>query len=242
MRLKTAIDNGFTLPTYNNFYNSTGWFLMMKEMAIPMLKRQYGLREIFDNFLPDGFNWGTSSAAEMAETVDDVLAANTWRYNHLYDLYIATYNPIWNYEGSETRTRERDMTDTKSGTDTVSNSGTDVQSYKGSQKDSNSGNVQQAKTTFDSDTDYDTVKTTDTTATERTFTNRTDELEHGLTTETEYDSGNTVHEEETETMTRGGNMGTTSTQSMMLQEIEVAGKLNLINTILLDIVQAICYC
>ena len=242
MKLKTVLgDINFKIPTGNNFYNSSGWFLMTKEYLLKYMRLYYGNREVLEGFLDPSGQLTAQGVTDMVDTLDLTFMANTWKYDHLYTLYAAKYNPIWNYEGSEERHRERDYTDDHTGTDTDTDSGTDTTEYKGSEKDTNSGGVQNAKTTYDSDTDYDTEKSTDTRSTERTFTNRKDELTHGKSTETEYDSTHTIHEEETEKMTRGGNMGTMSTQTMMEQELEIAGKLDLINRIVLDCVQAICY-
>ena len=175
MKLKTVLgDINFKIPTGNNFYNSTGWFLMTKEYLIKYMKMYYGNREVLDGFLDPAGKLTAQGVTDMVDTIDLTLMANTWKYDHLYALYVAKYNPIWNYEGSEERHRERDYTDEHTGTDTDTDSGTDTTEYKGSEKDTNSGGVQNAKTTYDSDTDYDTEKSTDTRSTERTFTNRKD--------------------------------------------------------------------
>lgn len=242
MKLKTVLgDVNFKIPTGNNFYNSSGWFLMTKEYLLKYMRLYYGNREVLEGFLDHSGQITSQGITDMIDTLDLTFMANTWKYDHLYALYTAKYNPIWNYEGSEERKIVRNTTDTHTGQDSVASSGTDTTSYTGSEKDTNSGGVQNAKTTYDSDTDYDTEKSTDTRSTERTFTNRKDELTHGKTDTTTFGNTHTVGEHITETMTRGGNMGTMSTQTMIEQELTIAGKLDLINRIVLDCVHAICY-
>lgn len=241
MKLKEVLQNAaFSLP-FNNFYNSKPWYLLISADLPRMLKTWYGRRDVLDDFLTRSGELDADGLEEISNCIDLALMANTWKYDHLYGIYAAEYNPIWNYEGSEHRETVREFTDKHTGKDTDTNSGTDTTTYKGSQKDANSGSLQEARTTFDSDTDYDTNKTTDTRAIERTFTNRSDEFKHGKKTETDYNSTNTVNESVKETMERGGNMGVVSTQTMAEQEIELAGKLQLLQTITLDIVDAICY-
>ncbi len=241
MKLKELLNNpDFSVP-FNNFYNSKPWYLLISADLIRMLKTWYGRRDVLDDFLNRSGELEADGMEDIQNCIDLALMANCWKYDHLYSIYSAEYNPIWNYEGSEKRETVRDMTDAHTGKDTDTDSGTDTTSYKGSQKDTNSGSLQEARTTYDSDTDYDTNKTTDTRATERTYTDRQDELKHGKKTETDYNSTNTVHEAVTETMERGGNMGVVSTQTMAQQEIELAGRLQLLQSITLDIVSAICY-
>ena len=232
-------DPGFSFP-FNNFYNSRPWYLLIKTDLQRMLRTWFGRRELLDDLLAAG-ELTPEALDEIENTIDLAFMANTWKYDHLYGIYAAEYNPIWNYEGTERRDFQRDYTDAHTGKDTDTNSGTDTTSYKGTQKDTNSGDLQESRTTFDSDTDYDTNKTTDTRAVERTFTNRQDELKHGKKVETDYNSTNTIGETIVETTTRGGNMGVVSTQTMAQQEIELSRKLDLLKEICLDIVNAICY-
>lgn len=242
MRLKTAISNGFSVPTGNNFYNSKGWFLLIKNDIDRMLRINYGMREVFDSYLKKDGSWDPANTQrDMQDTVDLMLMANTWKYDHMFSIYEAEYNPIWNYEGTEERETHRTLNDTASGQDSVASTGDDTTKYQGAQKDTNSGSIQESRTSYDSSTAYDTNKTTDTTSTERTFTNRQDVLTHGKTDTTTFGKVSDVSEDISEKMTRGGNMGTVSTQNMMIQEIDVAGRLNLMQRIAIDIVNTICY-
>ena len=184
---------------------------------------------------------------DVKSTIVVLFAMNTWKYTHLYNLYVAQYNPIWNVDGEEKTVTHRetsgtlDKTDGKSGDDTLeymgseglAKTGDDTLEYMGSSSKGisgtistkNSGDVQQAKTTFDSNTDYDTEKTTDTTAKDNTygkksdgttdpysestsFTNRKDKTTYNSTDtrsftnrkdKTTYNSTNTIDEDSTGT-------------------------------------------
>jgi len=241
MYLKDLVTNENFSLIFNNAYNSKDWFILIKNDLPRMLRLWHGRREVYDYLLDPKDGLTPAALQDIRDLIDLAFDNNSWKYDHLYSIYKAEYNPIWNYEGSERRETVRELTDAHSGKDTDTNSGTDTTSYKGSQKDTNSGSLQESRTTFDSDTDYDTNKTEDTRATERTYTDRTDELKHGKKTERDYNSSNTINESITETMERGGNMGIVSTQDMARQELELAGKLQLLTTICLDIVEAICY-
>ena len=305
MLLKEAIRKAdFRIP-FNNFYNSKPWFLLVKADLMRLLRIWYGNREILDRFLND--RGELVYTEDLVDAIDLTLMSYTWKYDHLYSIYEAKYNPIWNYEGTETRelrrededrhtgtdetaasgtdttTRTGNITNTKTGNDTFAKAGSETHGKTGTEsivqsgsiKDQNAGGIQNARTTFDSAVALDTDKTTDSSNTTTTynnktdattfnttetdsFTNRTDTTTynntdtqtfnniadatvHGKKDTTTYNSTMRGNLYETETTTRGGNMGTMSTQNMMEQEITVAGRLRLIADITLDIVNAICY-
>lgn len=206
MYIKDLITHGLTIPE-NPLYNSEEWFLFSKNYILPILQRYYGRHEVLDSIADD--------AAPIQNIVDDVKATivvlftiNTWKYKHLYNLYAAEYNPIWNVDGTEKTITHRDITGNKTGTD--AKSGDDTLEYMGSEglaktgddtleylgsaskgvsgtvSTKNSGDVQQAKTTFDSDTDYDTEKTTDTTASDQTYGKKADGTSDPYSESTSY--------------------------------------------------------
>jgi len=253
MLLKDAIAAGLSIPEGNNFYNSKPWFLFIKSQLIKLMKVNHGRREVFLRYLdkhgeitPEGIN-------EMRELFDVTLMCNTWKYDRLWDIYTAEYNPIWNYEGSETRILSRhevgtlDQTDAKTGYDNTTHGGNDTTVQSGSVADVNSGSLQNSRTTYDDNTALDTDKTTDTRSTTTTYNNKTDKTTFGKTERVDYnttvdvDNDTTRQVDEEETTTRGGNMGTTSTQSMMAQQIDIAGRLTLLQTIALDLVESVSY-
>lgn len=232
MLLKDKISAGeIHIPTGNNFYNSRPWFLLIKNDLLRMLKYWHGNREMFDDM----------TDSDITDLLDLSFMANCWKYDHLYELYIAEYNPIWNYEGSETRDRTLTSNDSHTGQDTSTLSGHDDTVQTGSIKDQNGGALTRSRTTYDSSTELETDKEADTRETTTTYNSKKDEVTYGKTDTMTYASGHSIGETEHEVMTRGGNMGTTSTQSMMLQEMDVAIKMRLLDTIALDCVQTICY-
>lgn len=241
MYLKDLIANENFSLLFNNAYNSKEWFLLIKNDLPRMLRLWHGRREIYDYLLDPEDGLTPEALQDIRDLIDLSFTNNSWKYDHLYSIYKAEYNPIWNYDGSELKETTRNYTDEHTGTDTDTHSGQDTLTYSGTEKDENSGALQEARTTFDSDTDYDTNKTSDTRATTKSFTNRVDTTGHGHEIETEYDSEHTITETVKETMKRGGNQGTTTTQDMAEQELVLAHKLQLLSTICLDIVEAICY-
>ena len=240
MRLKELLsNNSFRIPT-NNYYNSRGWYLLLFRDLPAMMELWYGRREILDSLLDYG-ELTPDALTDIERILELTLKANAWKYDHLYELYTAEYNPLWNYDGKETRTVDRTVDDDHSGYDSDVETGSTTVNYNGSQKDTNSGSLQSARTTFDSDTDYDTDKDVDTRSVERTYTNRNDKTDHGKTVTHNYNNNKDVAEHTVETMERGGNQGTTTTQAMFLEELDVAGKLHLMEEITLDLVNSICY-
>ena len=108
-------------------------------------------------------------------------------------------------------------------------------------KDTAGGALTDSRTTFDSASFLDTDKSTDTRTNTKTFNQKKDETTWGKKDTMEYDSTHTIAESETETLVRGGNQGTTTTQAMIQEQLALAGKLNLLQVIALDVVHGICY-
>ena len=145
----------------------------------------------------------------------------TW--NRLYAAMMADYNPIENYNRTE------DMTEEHSGTDYNQASGSDTDTHTGYDSVTGSGKDTDTKsrTSFDSNTYAATEKlemekgSTQTNNHNSTITHsngRRDDFTHGHKIET---SGNI-----------SGNIGVTTSQQMLEQELEVVPKLNLINTMI----------
>ena len=147
----------------------------------------------------------------------------------LENVYKQSYNPIWNYDGSNSTTRTyeygktntetkdfsiehaRDSTDTETVTDNVTDSdvyGFNNSSPVGSAKSTNNGERETAYT----GSDTDTHSGTDTYA------------ESGVDTERI-------------TETKGGNQGTTTTQYMLSEELELRNKFMYFSIISKDIIR-----
>ena len=194
MYIKDLITNGLTIPE-NSLYNSEDWFIFSRTWILPILQRYYGRREVLDSIADDATPI-PDIVADVRATIVTLFAINTWKYKHLYNLYAAEYNPIWNVDGTEKTVIHRESSENKTGSETktgddtleymgsegIAKTGDDTLEYMGSSSKGisgtvstkNSGDVQQAKTTFDSDTDYDTEKTTDTTASDQSYGKKSD--------------------------------------------------------------------
>ena len=129
MDIKSAISAyGTIIPISNNFYNSEEWFLNTHALMDMLLKRSHGSREIFDR-LNDG------TAQTIKDEIDELFVFNNYKYKHLWDLYVAEYNPLWNVDGTETIERDRKNT----GTETHKLSGKDTLEKLGTEKDAHAG-------------------------------------------------------------------------------------------------------
>lgn len=152
--------------------------------------------------------------------IDNWSAKELITWERLYKAAIMEYNPIENYNRTEDMTVEHSGTDYNqaSGSDTDTHTGYD--SMVGSGKDTDT----RSRTSFDSNTYAATEKlemekgSTQTNNHNSTITHsngRRDDYTHGHKIET---SGNI-----------SGNIGVTTSQQMLEQELEVAPKLNIIN-------------
>ena len=128
------------------------------------------------------------------------------------------YNPIENYNRTELETISDDHSDTHSGIDSTSSSMSNTETNSGT--DTNTNSV----TSYDSNSSY---------------VHDTSSLLHGHVV-ADYSSGSTslTHGEKivydgdiTRNNHTSGNIGVTTSQQMLEQEIEVAAKLNVINMI-----------
>lgn len=144
------------------------------------------------------------------------------------------YNPIENYNRTELETISDDRTDTHSGSDTNQSSGSDGQSISNSNSSTNSG----------TDTSISSIQSYDSNAYQP---HDKTELQHGhIVSDTGSGSVTTtfgkkdtfthgekiVHEGDiTRNNHTSGNIGVTTSQQMLEQEIEVAAKLNVIKMI-----------
>ena len=140
----------------------------------------------------------------------------TWQ--RIYNASLLEYNPIENYNRTEETTIVDDGSDIHSGNDTSRNSGSDSNTGGGSLTRQND------TTGYDSNTFVPREKITDTT----TDTNTT--TYGGVNT---FTHGEQIARDNERTITGNisGNIGVTTSQQMLEQEIEIAGKLNIYNLI-----------
>ena len=153
------------------------------------------------------------------------------------------YNPIENYNRTELETISDDRTDTHSGNDVNRLSGTDTETTSGSNTQTNAGTDTQTNsiTSYDSNTQY---------------LHDTSSLQHGHTvtdngsgsastsygkTETLMYGEKVVHEGDiTRNNHTSGNIGVTTSQQMLEQEIEISAKLNVIKMIVESFKERFC--
>lgn len=144
------------------------------------------------------------------------------------------YNPIENYNRTEIETISDDRTDTHSGNDVTRTTGTDSNSASNSNTSTNSG----TDTNTNSITAYDSGTL---------YTHDSSNLLHGHIVSDSGTASNTITYGKTDTLTHGeqivhegditrnnqtsGNIGVTTSQQMLEQEIEVSAKLNVIKMI-----------
>ncbi len=142
----------------------------------------------------------------------------------------AEYNPIENYDRSESISRTRTGSETHSGKDTSQDSGTDTST--GSSTNSNTGSDSNLHkySAFDADalrdqsSDTTTYGSGSTGSSSATATyGKKNELTHG------HQIADTSTE--TETSRIHGNIGVVSSQQMLQQELEISPKLNIISYI-----------
>ena len=185
----------------------------------------------------------------------------TW--DRIYAAALAEYNPIENYNRTETssetgtssHTENTNGSETHSGTDTESHSGTDTSTNnstvnnRGSNTETNSGYNSTAHTVYAYDSNAAVNTGSDNTQTgntnnkninETTTINGSNNLKHGETISNQYghkvsQTGNNTGSG-TNKVTReshiAGNIGVTTSQQMLEQELLVSPKLNVYNYIM----------
>ena len=140
-------------------------------------------------------------------------------WERYYAAATAEYNPIENYNRMEAGTETVDATRTHSGTDTSTNSGTDTTANTGT--DTTTNNI----AAYDSST----LQTHDTSS---LLHGHSQTLTHGL--QNTFLHGEQVDNDATMTRrsTIHGNIGVTTSQQMLEQELEVTPKLNIFSIII----------
>lgn len=98
------------------YLNNKEWYIYIKDEIPAYIKRRFGKRELIYD-----------SVHELKEVIQDVLLENEYKYDKLWELLQLEWNPLWNVDGTETLTFERNTSGSNqaSGTDTTSND-TDV--------------------------------------------------------------------------------------------------------------------
>ena len=195
--------------------------------------------------------------AWLLELIKQNALANAGKYDKLCAAYEAVYDPIMNYDRTEesTHTREPDITRAASGesssaTESGRNTSTQMKQTRTTTTTPNNYQTQTAhEVSPENSTTYnperrDTVTESGSTATTETYSGQPDET---ITTGTDSTTGTTTATE-TETGTETttieshiyGNIGVTSAQDMLRQQLEIADRMNIWRVIEKDIAAAVC--
>ena len=146
----------------------------------------------------------------------------------LENVYEQTYNPIWNVDGTESVTHTfehgKTVTETKNLTHTMNKGSTDTTTV-------NSDITENSRNGFNSASAVPVGKSSHTGSSTVTGSGFDSDVDTGTDT-----YANTGTDTERETRTRGGNIGVTSTQNMLEQEIELRNKFNYFTMIAYDII------
>ena len=165
-----------------------------------------------------------ANSTYLAHAITNWYNTHKWDMERSWNVLSADYEPLWNYDRTETATSSGSETINTEGDRTKKNTGTvgDVANTSSESSGTGSRENEHKVSAYDSTTySPDNTDSEDTTNTAEASTTgsstRTDNL-----TETEDTSGSTEREEQhTNTITAHGNIGITSSQDMLLQELEV---------------------
>ena len=168
-------------------------------------------------------------------------------FNDIYTAMLVKYNPLDNYKMTEDGTDTTAGTDTttRTGSDTTTNGGTTTTEDKtattttntGTVNDDNSGISTNAVAGYDSNSLVDRDKTTTTTTNTRTDNTTQTATNSGTITQTDDKTSTLTHDttdstststNTTHTLTRSGNIGVTTSQQMLLSELDVRVKNNVL--------------
>lgn len=182
---------------------------------------------------------------EIVKIAAMVYAKNAKKYAMLLDVYDVEYNPIDNVDAHETFTDTRTPDITRSS----SSSGSSSSEVKNNQSRTTTDTPNDYKTTteisknpydnpgYTPETKQETTDSGSRTTTE-TFSGAADTstaTSTGSSSSTETGTETIVH-----TAYRHGNIGVTSTQQLITQQIELAPKMNILSIIFGDLIDAVC--
>ena len=228
MRLKAFKDDN-VIPS-NGFYNSSNWYMAVSGQLQTMLMSLHGNRyvnyEIDDPFDYDPTTLKDDILAYLRDQINALFIINNDAYTKMYDVLTEEYDPLWNYDGTNTLHYVKDNT----GTDNVSGSNTGTQTHKDTTADTNTI----SRTTYDSAAELEVEKASLTHDPNGNIL-RTDNLANT--------NNRTVNlkEEYTHEEVKHGNQGTTTSQSMLSEEFSVRELYNLNRIICNDIAKYISY-
>lgn len=166
--------------------------------------------------------------------VYDVLTEKKYEIDTLYNTTILEYNPIENYNSTETETTQISGSeiDTKSGSEIHGRAGNDTTTYAGGTTTTPTGStsVTRKETAFNEPSDLATssqdVTSYEGMSTSEIFNDRADTVTHNTTDTTSYNNLKNEHtynnRKNERTFDRKGNIGVTTSQQMLEQERQIA--------------------
>ena len=187
-------------------------------------------------------------------------ASCQYKWNHLYNTMMLEYNPIDNYDRTETRTLNSQGSGTNStggsdtitegGSDTITEGGTDTLTEGGTDTASGNSSTSEKTAGFNSspsalvDKGQQTGQTSGTTQYGKTVDTdygKTQETEYGKTLQNSYGKTGTdsFSRSDSETIRARGNIGTVTTQAMIKDEREIAD-FNMYDIIINEFKQRFC--
>lgn len=183
---------------------------------------------------------------ETLETMQFIIAStiinNQEKYKHLFALNELDYNPIHNYDGTETTITEygaitENGTDTNGERKTIFDKGEETETVDIAQKTTTATDFKNGYNSGDwtgqNKSETVTPSSNDST-TREAFTDTTTEQTSIDTTARHIDTHT-----DTVTIEKGGNLGVTTTQQMMTQEEEYWSRFNASNVMMNDIISAL---
>jgi hypothetical protein len=173
-----------------------------------------------------GIKYGTLTCVDdnvstLLSLVEVAIAANAYKWKTLFNTLDLEYNPIWNYDGTNTITEVRGARD---------------ESHIKGARDSSNIMAQTHITSENAQAPYDSSNLKDVSKNETTGDAHTDRY----TSNTYTDRDTATQYTDTITEVKGGNQGTTTTQQMIREEREIAN-MDYIDTVYKDIIDTITY-
>lgn len=173
-----------------------------------------------------GFKYATltcidDTLSNLLDLVEVAILANAYKWKTLYNTLDLEYNPIWNYDGENITTEVRGARD---------------ESHIKGARDSSNIIAQTHITSENSQAPYDSSTMKDTSKNETTGDAHTDRY----TSNTYTDRDTAATYTDTITEVKHGNQGTTTTQSMIAEERQIAN-MDYINIVYKDIIDTITY-
>lgn len=191
------------------------------EWLADIIENQDALSGYFLNYKFSDLTLLDDDVDAILDLVDVAILTNAYKWKTLYNTLDLDYNPIWNYDGTNTITEVRGARD---------------ESHIKGARDSSNIMAQTHITTENKQAPYDSSTVRDTSKNETTGDAHTDRY-----TSLSYTDRDTATQyTDTITEVKGGNQGTTTTQTMIREERSIAS-FDYITTVYKDIVNTITY-